>query len=126
MKRYRTPRAVDEYRGQGPRHPAPGDKKEGPTKIGILPELTTKFIDYSKATQPLQDSDLSSGPTPSMLEKTRYIAPAVMVPILLVGAVSFIVWKMCQSDPPGDVWSLVLVFGQDKNCKISSNNMPTK
>ncbi|XP_069086328.1 endomucin isoform X2 [Pleurodeles waltl] len=77
------------------------NEHQGPTKIGILPELTTKFIDYSKATQPLQDSDLSSGPTPSMLEKTRYIAPAVMVPILLVGAVSFIVWKMCQSDPPG-------------------------
>lgn len=74
---------------------------QGPTKIGIQTELTTKFIDYSKATQTLQDSDLSSGPTSSTLEKTRYIAPAVMVPILLVGAVSFIVWKMCQSDPPG-------------------------
>ncbi|XP_078532209.1 endomucin isoform X2 [Lissotriton helveticus] len=75
--------------------------RQDPTKIGIQTEPTTMFIDYSKATQPRQDSGLSSGPTPSTLEKTRYIAPAVMVPILLVGAVSFIVWKMCQSDPPG-------------------------
>lgn len=84
----------------------PGAREElpshrGPTEIGIKTEPTIKLIDYSKTTQPLQDSDLSSAPTPSTLEKTRYIAPAVMVPILLVGAVSFIVWKMCQSDPPG-------------------------
>ncbi|XP_069486810.1 uncharacterized protein [Ambystoma mexicanum] len=87
------------------------------------PQATNKPNDYSEETQTPLDSALSTIPTMLKLESTRYIAIGVMVPVFLVGAVSFIVWKACQSDsagPNSDVDTLCQGGDQNTNPKYVS------